>query len=83
VPSDEPPSHWFARNCFISGEPGEPGYRYCVEAGLEDNLLVATDFPHPEDEHFPAGLQRAFDPAIADGPLRKLLSENAAALYGL
>jgi predicted TIM-barrel fold metal-dependent hydrolase len=85
VPSDEPPSYWFARNCSISGEPGEPGYRYCVEAGLEDNLLVATDFPHPEDEHFPAGLQRAFDNSsgVTEVQLRKLLAENASALYGL
>ena len=56
-----------------------------MEAGLEDNLLVATDFPHPEDEHFPAGLRRVFDhgDAISDAQLRKLLSENASTLYGL
>lgn len=86
VPSDEPPSQWFARQCWISGEPGEPGYQYCVEAGLEDRILVATDFPHPEDEHFPAGLERAIDrrgSRVGETQLRKLLGDNAAALYGL
>ncbi|TMK60961.1 MAG: amidohydrolase [Actinobacteria bacterium] len=86
APTDQPPSYWFARQCFISGEPGEPGYQYCVEAGLEDNLLVATDFPHPEDEHFPNGLQRAMDlagPAIGETQLTKMLWDNAAKLYRL
>jgi len=40
---------------------------------------------HPEDEHFPAGLQRVFraDSGVTDTQLRKLLSENASALYGV
>lgn len=86
VPAEHPPSHYFARQCSITGEPGEPGYAYCVQAGLEDNLLVATDFPHPEDEHFPHGLARAVErtgPAVGERALAKILGGNAARLYGL
>ena len=86
VPTDEPPSYYFARQCLITGEPGEAGFAYCVQAGLEDNLMVATDFPHPEDEHFPDGLARAVDrtgPSVGKDALRKLLGENALLTYGL
>jgi uncharacterized protein len=81
-----PPSHYFRRQCFISGESGERGYRYAVDAGYEDCLLAASDFPHPEGPDFPHGMEKFFDGAhvvLDEAVVRKIVCDNPARLYGL
>jgi hypothetical protein len=80
-----PPSWYFARQCCISGEAGERGYRYAVDAGFADNLLAASDFPHPEGPHFPKGMEGFFDEHDEPLPrdvLEKILWHNPVRLYG-
>ena len=82
----EPPSHYFKRNCWISAEPDEPGISYCVQFGLEDNVVTATDFPHPEDSDFPNVLNEFFEvqpEVISQDQMRKILWDNPARLYGI
>src|SRR3954469_15380541 len=84
--AEHPPSYYFKRQCFISGEAGERGYSYAVQAGLEDNLMAASDFPHPEDDDFPKIMDKFFDGEhvqLDDSVLRKLLWDTPARLYGL
>jgi predicted TIM-barrel fold metal-dependent hydrolase len=81
----QPPSRYFARQCFISGEAGERGYRYAVDAGFADNLLAASDFPHPEGPHFPKGMEAFFDDRRDPLPrdvLERISWHNPVALYG-
>ncbi|MBI3744192.1 MAG: amidohydrolase family protein [Chloroflexi bacterium] len=85
VPSAKP-SHYFQRQCYISGEPGEPGYWYGIEAGLENNLMIATDFPHPEVNEFPRVLDPLFDKRrgkLTDAHVRKILWDTPSRLFGL
>ncbi|MSQ25522.1 MAG: amidohydrolase [Dehalococcoidia bacterium] len=82
----EMPSFYFKRQCYISGEPDEPGYGYCAQFGLEDNVMTATDFPHPEDVHFPHVLQDFFEvqpKLLTKEQMRKLLWDNPARLYAI
>jgi hypothetical protein len=83
VPSEEPPSHWFAR--LLDPANRWPGYRYCVEAGLEDRLLVATDFrtPRTSTSRRVAALFRGDDSGITDAQLRSSCRRTPPVLYGL
>ena len=81
-----PPSFYFKRQCWISGEPDEPGFEYCVSFGLEDNLCTATDFPHPEDVHFPHALAEFFEEqpkVLSEEQMRKILWDNPSKLYNI
>lgn len=81
-----PPSYYFQRQCFISGDPGERAFDYCIEAGFEDSLMVATDFPHPEVTEFPRVLEPFFDGKhvrLAEQHLQKILWDNPARVFGL
>jgi uncharacterized protein len=81
-----PPSYYFKRQCFISGEAGEQGYDFAVQAGYGDCLMAASDFPHPEDDDFPNILTKFFDGCHAqldESALRKILWDTPARLYGL
>ena len=73
--------HWYATYWFEKNQGKLPEL---VEAVGPDNILFETDFPHPTCLH-PRPLD---DVAEAMGSLqvedrRKILGENAAALYGL
>jgi predicted TIM-barrel fold metal-dependent hydrolase len=83
---EHPPSYYFRRQCAISGDPGERGFTYAVDAGFEDCLMIATDFPHPEVLEFPRVLSPLFDGAharLSEAQLRKILWDNPARLFGL
>jgi predicted TIM-barrel fold metal-dependent hydrolase len=80
-----PPSWYFRRQCFISGESGEVGYRYAVDAGYAANLLTASDFPHPEGPDFPHTMEKFFDGEHVELPhdvLTQVLWDNPTRLYG-
>jgi predicted TIM-barrel fold metal-dependent hydrolase len=82
----ELPSFYFKRQCYISGEPEEPGIQFCVQNGLEDNLVIGTDFPHPEDINFPRAMEDFFDgqgEVLTQEQIRKILWDNPAKLYGV
>lgn len=84
--AEHPPSHYFREQCYISGDGGDRGFYYAVDAGFERCLLAASDFPHPESPDFPHAIDKFFDrdaSRLSDESLRRILWENAAALYGL
>jgi predicted TIM-barrel fold metal-dependent hydrolase len=78
------PSYYFKRQCSISGEAGEPGYAYAVQGGIEDCLMMATDFPHPEVPEFPRVVDPFFDGKHGKLPehvLKKVLWDNPARVF--
>jgi predicted TIM-barrel fold metal-dependent hydrolase len=84
--ADQPPSYYFKRQCYISGEAGERGYDFAVQAGLEDCLMAASDFPHPEDPSFPKMIDKFFDGRhvqLSEHVLRKILWDTPARIYGI
>jgi len=77
------PSHYFARQCFISGDGGDPGYRVAADAGFGGSLLAASDFPHPESPDFPHALDNFFgETGLSHDQLRAIFWDNPARLYG-
>ena len=77
------PSEYFARNCYVGVSfPSPSEARAMRRVGL-DRVMWGSDYPHHESTypHTTAGLRRAFadwDPA----EVRRVTSENVAALYG-
>src|SRR5690348_12686553 len=43
-----PPSEYFRRQCFISGEPDETAAPLIIDHVGADNFMWATDYPHPD-----------------------------------
>jgi len=76
------PSEYFRRNCWVGvsfPSPAEAAARFDME---RDRFMWGSDYPHDESTYPETreGLRRAFAGAPADD-LRRVLGENAAALY--
>jgi predicted TIM-barrel fold metal-dependent hydrolase len=77
------PSDYFRRQCFISAEMEEPTLKYVVDYLGTDNLVTATDFPHPEGT-FPDGVRAFIDRGdLGADAKRKILWDNPRRLYGI
>ncbi len=84
--AEHEPSWYFREQCYISGDGGDHGFYHVVDAGLEDCLLAASDFPHPESPDFPHAINKFFDrehSRLSDDTLRKIFWDNPAKLYGI
>ena len=78
------PSEYFKRQCYISGDPDDSSYRFLPGLIGAERMVWASDFPHT-DVTVPSVTQElrknleGVDPAVQ----RKILGENAVAIYGL
>jgi predicted TIM-barrel fold metal-dependent hydrolase len=76
------PSEYFRRNCFISCDPDEELLWTVVETIGDDNVLFATDFPHP-DAKYPYAVDSFLGlPRVSRESKAKILWDNAAHFYG-
>jgi uncharacterized protein len=76
------PSDYFRQNFFISAEMEEPTLKYVVDFLGTDNIVTASDFPHPEGT-FPDGVREFCDrDDLSDETKRKILWDNPIRLYG-
>lgn len=79
----EKPSTYFKRQCFLGVDADDPLLPTLIDAGFEDTLLFASDFPH-FDAPFPGAVDLMIDRIdITDSVKRKILYENGARLYGI
>jgi predicted TIM-barrel fold metal-dependent hydrolase len=78
------PSEYVLRQCTISTEPGEELIDAVVAHVGEDNVVWASDYPHP-DATFPGAVTKTLEAMDALGPRAraKVLAENAVRLYDL
>ena len=77
------PSEYFARQCFISAEPDERALPAVVSLLGDDNLLFASDYPHP-DGIFPGVVAALADrDDLSETTKAKVLRDNAARCFGL
>jgi predicted TIM-barrel fold metal-dependent hydrolase len=77
------PSNYFRRQCYAVMDPTETVARYCVDYGIEDNLLISTDYPH-HDAPFPDGIDTLLGlEGVDEAAKRKILWDNGAELFGL
>ncbi len=78
------PSEYFARQCWISFEPGERTLVPLAPLLGSDRIVWGSDYPHP-DATFPgvlAKLERTIAP-LGAAARRDLLGDSAARLYAL
>jgi predicted TIM-barrel fold metal-dependent hydrolase len=77
------PSDYFARQCFITCEPSEPGIEQVIHAVGEDCVLYASDFPHldhpPHVQEDAAVLVERLGSRVAG----KILWDNGCRFYGV
>ena len=77
------PTEYFLRQCFLSVEPDEGPAQNVVNAVGDDNLVISTDYPHP-DSSFPYAMEKFLQlKEISDASKRKVLWDNCTRLYGL
>jgi predicted TIM-barrel fold metal-dependent hydrolase len=76
------PSDYVRRQCWISCEPDEPYLRDVIHLIGEDRVVFASDYPHP-DHAWPETVETMRAADLPDGVKRKILHDNAAALYDM
>jgi uncharacterized protein len=82
------PSEYFRRQVYGCFWFEEDSARFAIER-YPDNILFETDYPHPTCQHpgprspaqFPRDYANGALDGLPDATLRKVLFENAAALY--
>ncbi len=76
------PVEYFQRQCYISADPDDPGIKQVIDAIGDDNLVVATDFGHPEGRHYSRAVAEVMSlPGVAASSKRKIMWDNALKLY--
>lgn len=78
------PSEYFARQCFVSIDPGEPNIAAIVEAVGDECIVWATDYPHP-DAVFPGAVDalRSGMEGLSAGSQERILGSNAQRYFGI
>jgi uncharacterized protein len=76
------PSEYFTRQCFISCDPDEELVYQVVDVYGDDNIIFATDFPHP-DSKYPHAVKSFWElPRVSDESKSRILWDNAVSFYG-
>ena len=78
-----PPSEYFRRQCFISGDPDEKAAPHIIDPVGAQCFMWATDYPHPDHPGtWARSLERFVAPLSAE-TRRKVLGENVRRVYKL
>ena len=78
-----PPSTYFRRQCFISGDPDEASAPLIMEQVGADRFMWATDYPHPDHPGtWVDSLVRLVEPLSHDAR-RRVLGANVNEIYGV
>ena len=76
------PIEYFQRQCYISADPDDPGIKQVIEVMGDDNIVVATDFSHPEGRRYASAVKELLElPGVSDESKRKIMWDNALKLY--
>ena len=83
-PSFLPPDHLFRQQGFAAADPWEHTVSDALEEGGDDTIVWGSRYPLPESaQFFPDGTDAILsDDALSDEQKRKVLGENAAAIFG-
>jgi predicted TIM-barrel fold metal-dependent hydrolase len=78
----EPIDYW-RRQCYISADPDDPGIKQVFDAIGDDNIVVATDFGHPEGRYYGKAIEEIERLPVSEESKRKMMWDNALKLYGI
>ena len=82
IPLPMDPIEYWRRQCFVSTEPNDPGIKQVIDAVGDDNIVIATDFGHPEGRHYVRAVEEIQAlPDVSDESKRKIMWDNALKLY--
>ncbi len=76
------PSDYFARQCFISCDPGERALESVVSLCGEDVVVFATDYPHPDALAGDVVGRITSRAGLSERAKAKILRENALRCFG-
>ena len=78
-----PPSEYFARQCYVSADADEAMLAPVIELLGDERIVFSTDYPHP-DSKYPHAVESFLAlPGVRDDSKRRILCDNALALYGM
>lgn len=76
------PIDYWRRQCYISTEPSDPGIKQVIELLGDENIVLATDFSHPEGRDYISAHEDIGKLAgVSDESKAKVKWENALKLY--
>ncbi|MEO5838849.1 MAG: amidohydrolase family protein [Acidimicrobiales bacterium] len=76
------PSDYFRRQCYVSADSGEYMLGQVIDLIGDDGIVFTTDYPHPDSPWPHAAEEFLGLPGVSDESRRKILWDNALALYG-
>jgi predicted TIM-barrel fold metal-dependent hydrolase len=77
------PSEFFRRQMFVVGFPDDSWVAETVRHLGRDNLLMSTDYPHPQTRYHLLQKFDARNPGLPEDVRRKVLGANAARIFRL
>jgi len=79
----QPPSEYFRRQCFISGDPDETAAPLIMELVGADRFMWATDYPHPDHPSSWVDALVELVRPLGEEARRRVLGANVNEIYGL
>jgi predicted TIM-barrel fold metal-dependent hydrolase len=76
-----PASENFARNIWVSGDPGEKMFKYIVDFAGDDKFFIGSDYPHAEGFVHPVAKAREQLSSLPPASIEKILCKNACDFY--
>jgi predicted TIM-barrel fold metal-dependent hydrolase len=78
------PSEYFKQNCFATFMEEGSMVSHCLSLGLENNMVWASDYPHPEGSfpHCAESISRVLSD-VPEEQAAKLLGLNAARIFNI
>jgi len=78
-----PPSEYFASQCYVAADADEAMLAPVIELLGDERIVFSTDYPHP-DSKYPHAVESFLAlPGVSDDSKRRILWDNALALYGM
>jgi predicted TIM-barrel fold metal-dependent hydrolase len=81
--TQKPPSEYFRRQCYVSADSSEYMLAQVIDLIGDDRIVFTTDYPHPDSPWPHAAEQFLALPGVSTESKRRILWDNALALYGL
>jgi predicted TIM-barrel fold metal-dependent hydrolase len=78
-----PPSEYFDRQCWITGEADEKTFAIMARLVGAHKLMWGSDYPHQEGHEHPLAELRETLAELDDADRDKILGNNAVEIYGL
>jgi len=83
TPLTRPPSEYFRRQCFVSGDPDETAAPHLIDHVGAQCFMWATDYPHPDHSSAWAPALERFVSSLTASTRAKVLGGNVARIYGI